>query len=60
VTRKCDESITAARTSNLMKNPANGGIPLLEKIRKAKKILTKVNLMQFLQISYKKPMILLT
>jgi hypothetical protein len=38
VTRKCDESITAARTSNLMKNPANGGIPLLEKIRKAKKI----------------------
>jgi hypothetical protein len=38
VTRKCDESITAARISNLMKNPANGGIPLLEKIRNAKKI----------------------
>ena len=38
VTRKCDEFITAARTSNLMKNPANGGIPLLEKIRKAKKM----------------------
>jgi len=29
VTRKCDESITAARTSNLMKNPANGGIPII-------------------------------
>jgi len=38
VIRKCDESIAAARISSLIKKPPNGGIPLLEKIRKAKKI----------------------
>jgi len=36
VIKKCDESITAARTSSLIKKPANGGIPLIEKIRNAK------------------------
>jgi len=29
-------SNTAARTSNLIKNPPKGGIPLIEKIKKAK------------------------
>jgi len=36
VIKKCDESITAASTSSLMKKPAKGGIPLIEKIRNAK------------------------